>query len=286
VIASLPRRAAVLCLAAIVAGCNHAPSLAQDPQSAADAFFAALETGDAHAAYGSAAFGFQAGQTFDGFISNARDLGLVGGRPPVWTGKDIQGAKARLSGTLVGVSGQTINLSVTMTTEEKAWKLFSLRTSTGGQQAEDHFTLVGKGSGFNDVYHQPMPGSRQLDNLVHQTMARFDTAIRLADFHAFYQTLSQQWKDGQRLSGDAAAGVTEKMLKDHFQGFIDKKVDLSALAGLSPVYDRQPQINENGLLEVQGHFDTPSAFRVTFFLEYAYELPQWKLFGIDVDITE
>ena len=75
------------------------------------------------------------------------------------------------------------------------------------------------------------------------------------------------------------------MLKNHFQPFIDKKIDLSAVAGLKPVYDQPPRINDAGLLELVGHFDTPN-FQVNFALDYAYELPWWKLFGVNVSLTQ
>jgi hypothetical protein len=202
----------------------------------------------------------------------------------LWTGKEVHDADARLDGTVLTPSGRTINLSVTMTRDGNAWKLFSLKTSTGSQETENRFTLVGKGTGFNDVYHQPIPNPKQLDDLVHQTMARFNTAIRQGDFHAFYLALSQQWKNGQRLSGDEASGVTERMLKNHFQAFTDMKIDLSSLAGMRPVYDQPPQINQDGLLDLVGHFDTPT-YRVNFSFDYAYELPWWKLFGINVSLT-
>jgi hypothetical protein len=276
---------ASVCLAVIVAGCNPTPPAAQDPESAADAFFAALEKGDPHAAYDSAAFGFQAAQTFAGFLSNAQELGLIGGHPPLWTGKEMHGAEVRLDGTVLTPAGSTVNVSVTMTPDGNAWKLFSLQTATGSEEAENHFTLVGKGTGFNDVYHQPMPAPKKIDALVHQTMARFNTAIQLGDFHTFYGTLSQQWKDGQRLSGQQAAGVTVNMLKNHFQPFIDKKIDLSMLAGLQPIYDQPPRINEDGLLQLVGHFNAP-AYQVNFSFDYAYELPWWKLFGINVSLTK
>jgi hypothetical protein len=287
VIFSPPLRAAIasLSLCVVAAGCHHAPASAQDPESAADAFFAALEQGNPHDAYDSAAFGFQAAQTFAGFLSNAQALGLIGGHPPLWTSREIEGTEARLDGTILTPSGHTINVSVTMTPDGKAWKLFSLRTVNASQETENHFTLVGKGSGFDDVYHQPMPGPRQLDDLVHRTMARFNSAIHEGDFNAFYQSLSQQWKDGQRLSGDETAGVTANMLKNHFQPFIDKKIDLSPVAALQPVYDQPPRINEDGLLELEGHFNAPD-YRVNFSLEYAYELPWWKLFGINVSLTK
>jgi len=293
VIPSLPRRAALatlLCLTAFTAllpGCGRAPSSARDPETAANTFFAALEQGDPHAAYDSGAFGFQAAQTFTAFISNARELGLVGGQPPAWTRKDVNGTEARLTGTLVSQSGQPINIAVTLTLDDKDWKLFSLQTSTASREAEpeNRFTLVGKGAGFNDVYHQPMPGPGKLADLVHETMASFNKAILTGDFHEFFLSVSQQWKNGERMSGDAASGVTEKMLKTHFQPFTDKKIDLSVVAGLPPVFDRPPQINQDGLLVLHGHFDDPQ-YRVNFNMEFAYELPRWKLFGIDVDIVQ
>jgi len=181
--------------------------------------------------------------------------------------------------------GNTVNISVTLTPDGTVWKLFSLQTSTGLQDTEDRFTLVGKGADFNDVYHQPMPGREQLDALVHGTMSRFSTAIQRGDFHDFYNSVSEQWKNGQRTSGAEASGVTEKILKDHFQGFIDKKIDLSMLAGLNPIFDRAPLINQDGFLDLYGHFDTPQ-LQVGFYLEYAYELPRWKLFGIDIELLK
>lgn len=274
----------LLCLAALLAGCNRP---AQPPEAAANAFFAELEKGNAHAAYDGAAFGFQAAQTYDAFLSNARELDLVGAAPPAWTHKEVSAREARLDGMVATPSGKGVRVSVTLTPDGKDWRVFSLRTGSGPVQGEreDPFTLVGKGSGFNDVYHQPMPDEPHLEALAHETIARFNTAIRSGDFHDFYDSISQQWKDGQRMTGEEAAGVTEKMLKDHFQGFIDRKIDLSAVAGLAPVFDRAPRINSQGLLVLDGHFDTPD-FRVNFHLEYAYELPSWKLFGINVSLTK
>jgi hypothetical protein len=285
-----PRRAtiaAVVCLAMMGGACKRVPASAQDPESAANAFFAALEHGDPHAAYDGAAFGFQAAQTYAAFISNAQDLGLIGGQAPTWTSKDVHDTETRLDGTVTNQSGTPIKLSVTMTPDGTAWKLFSLQTSALGANAEpeNRFTLVGKGTGFNDVYHQPMPGQTELDNLVHKTMAQLNEAVVSQDFHAFYTGISQQWKSGKRLTGQNLGGVTESILKDHFQGFIDKKIDLSAVAGLPPVYDQNPHIDEDGMLDVQGHFNAPQS-RVEFAFEYAYELPSWKLVSIEVGIRQ
>ena len=75
------------------------------------------------------------------------------------------------------------------------------------------------------------------------------------------------------------------MLKNHFQASPTKKSTSRTSPALQPVYDQTPQINEDGLLDLVGHFNTP-AYRVNFSLEYAYELPWWKLFGINVSLTQ
>ncbi|HEX4083877.1 MAG TPA: hypothetical protein VHY22_03115 [Chthoniobacteraceae bacterium] len=283
---SLRRVLACLLLLPALAGCHHTPPGARDPETAADTFFAQVAKGNAHAAYDSTAFGFQAAQTYEAFSSNAQELGLVGAQPPAWATKEIHENDARLQGKIVSPSGTAIPATVTLTKEGDAWKLFSLETNTtpGTGETEDRFSLVGKGSGFNDVYHQPMPTPAELDALVHDTMTKFNTAITTGDFRDFYKSVSQQWKNGERNTGEAAAGVTENMLKNHFQAFIDKKVVLSGVASAPVVFDKPPIINDQGLLYLEGHLDL-SQFRVNFQLEYAYELPRWKLFGVNLSLT-
>jgi len=290
VISSLPRRTAItvfMGLAILVTGCHRVPESAGEPQPAADAFFATLEGGNARAAYDSSAFGFQAGQTYDAFFSNAVDLGLIGGKPPQWSDKDVADTQVTLRGMLLSRTGSPITIAVTMTKDEGMWKLFSLQTSSGpGDLAtENRFTTVGKGAGFNDVYHQPMPGPKDLDALAHKTMSLLADAIRSDNFQTFYNSISTQWKNGSRSDGTAMGGVTPIILKNHFQDFVDKKIDLTILQSLPVVYDLPPHIDQDGLLDVVGHFDIPSR-RVEFSFGYVYELPWWKLVSIDVGIRQ
>ena len=274
--------AGVLALAA----CSRSQPEGQDPESAANAFFASVEKGNAQAAYDSAAFGFQAAQTYDAFASNAHELGLIGGLPPTWTGKQINTNDAKLEGTVVSQLGATVPLSVTLTRDGGVWKLFALHdTDPQAGASENRFTLVGKGTGFNDVYHQPMPSPGELSDLVHSTLTKFNAAITTGTFDDFYTGISKQWKDGQRMSGGAAAGVTEKMLHDHFAGFMDQKINISGALNGEVHYVRTPIINQDGLLDMDGYIDTPQ-FRVNFQLEYAYELPRWRLFGINLSLTK
>ncbi len=278
--------AALLGLAILVAGCHRVPDSAREPQPAADAFFATLEGGDTRAAYDGAAFGFQAGQTYDAFQDNAEALGLIGGQPPQWSDKEIADTQATLKGTLVNHTGSPISISVTVTKDGGIWRLFSLRTANSASgDTENPFTTVGKGAGFNDVYHQPMPNGEKLDALVHKTMALLADAIRRDDFQALYNSISQQWKVGRRSDGALMGGVTPNILRNHFLGFVDKKIDLTGLANLKPVYEQPPYIDPDGLLVARGHFDM-LPMRVEFSLGYVYELPWWKLVSIDVEILK
>ena len=287
---SLPRRAVVAALSALtfvalfLAGCGQAPP-DQDPESAANAFFASLEKGDAHGAFESSAFAFQAAQNFDSFVYNARALGLIGGQPPVWTATNSDGTRTRLDGALVTQSGEPLGISVTLTPYGKGWQVFLLETTANQKNArpENRFTQVGEGPGFDDAYHQPMPDPQQLADLIHGTIGKFATAVNTADFHAFYLAISQRWK--QPTAQDWGHGTTEVVLKRHFQPFIDHKIDLTSLAGLPPIFDQPPSINHDGILELHGHFNAPQ-YRVIFDLSYAYELPRWRLFGINLEIRQ
>ena len=89
--------------------------------------------------------------------------------------------------------------------------------------------------------------------------------------------------------------MTLKQLQHAFQPFIDKKVNLGALRTLAPIFDTPPVIDPEGLLIVLGHYPSqpytgegnPSgSFKVYFSLRYTYELPKWKLLGIDVQLTK
>jgi hypothetical protein len=79
--------------------------------------------------------------------------------------------------------------------------------------------------------------------------------------------------------------VTEKMLKNHFQGFVDSKISLASTPVLPPVFDQPPQIDPDGLLTLHGHFDLPD-YKLLFDLAYAYELPRWKLFAINMAVVK
>jgi hypothetical protein len=47
--------------------------------------------------------------------------------------------------------------------------------------------------------------------------------------------------------------------------------------------DGPPAINTEGVLVINGHFHT-APYQVYFSMKFMYELPRWKLFGLDVNL--
>ena len=61
-------------------------------------------------------------------------------------------------------------------------------------------------------------------------------------------------------------------------------MDLSGIRGVPPVFEEPPTITTEGLLTMQGYYPT-KPLRVLFTMKFLYELPRWKLFGLDVSLA-
>ena len=111
--------------------------------------------------------------------------------------------------------------------------------------------------------------------MVNNTMLNFKNAVNSADFEAFYRTqLSDLWKKE----------TTPAQLKGIFKTFVDKKIDLSPIFFVEPVFDPAPHIGTNGMLILKGYYPvTKENVNVDFELSYTREA-KWGLSGINVKI--
>jgi len=80
---------------------------------------------------------------------------------------------------------------------------------------------------------------------------------------------------------DVQKEIGASKLQRAFQPFIDQQIDLSAIKMLEPKFDAPARVNTDGLLFVSGEFPS-KPYRVIFSLKFMYELPKWKVFGLDV----
>ena len=264
------------CLAAalLVAGCSKSPS----PTDAANAFFRQIANGQTDEAYNSSSFGFQTDETRASFWTAVGALNLnISNLSYSWTVKSADSSDAILEGTVTYPAGKTQPLTAELIKERGAWRVFRLtaQSPNGDIFALAKQTAEGRSVAFSGSPRRVVPSEADLRHLVEDSLMDFNQAVQSGDFATFYATISQAWQDQ----------VSPKRLKNAFQAFVDSKVNLGNLRTATPVFDAVPQIGPDGLLVLQGHYPA-SGPHPYFLLRYKYELPHWKLMGIDLQIRQ
>jgi len=248
-----------------------------DALTAAQRFFEQIAAGQADAAYHSAAFGFQAQRSSIVFATAAKDMGLTDYVGAQWDKPERVGTTTTIGVKIQTKTGAQIPLIVTLVQQSGEWRVFSLRSPPSKETgiSENRFSLVGKAPSFADAVTKPMPPENEIRQLVRENLLRFNEAIESQSFDAFYDSVSTHWQDQ----------LTKGQLQRAFQPFIDRKISIAAVADAKPVFDEPPAVNSDGLLTVTGHYDT-QPYRIVFAMKFYYELPAWKLFGLDVNLLK
>jgi hypothetical protein len=270
-----------LALALAIAGCEKKPGAAESAQH----FFEQVAAGQAQAAYQGAAFGFQAQRSAAAFEVAAKEMGLTDYASGQWEQPEIDGSTAKIAVRVQTRAGKEFPLVVTLTRESGTWRVYSLRSprSEATGISENRFSLVGKTPSFTDAVAQPVPPEAELRQLVRETLLRFNDAIATKSFDAFYDSVSVAWQTGRLTQGQNQ--LTKGQLQRAFQSFIDQQVNIGGIAKVEPIWEAPVSVGSDGLLVATGHYPT-EPYRVYFALKFIYELPNWKLFGIDVNLRK
>ncbi len=270
-----------LALALASTGCEKK----SDPLATAQRFFQQVSAGQAQAAYQSAAFGFQAQRSAAVFEAAAKEMGLVESPTADWNQPQIDGRTAKIAVRVHTKAGKEVPLIVTLTRESSTWRVYSMKSppSEATGISENRFTLVGKAPSFTDSATQPVPPEMELRKLVKENLLHFNEAIASKSFDAFYDSVSLAWQTGKFTQGEGQ--LTKGQLQRAFQPFIDKQIDLSGIQKVEPVWDAPVTVGTDGLLGLSGYYPT-DPYRIHFTLKFVYELPAWKLFGIDVSLRK
>jgi len=266
------RRLLAFALALALGGCGKKA----DPTDAAKHFFALVAAGDLAQAYASSAFGFQAEQSETAFTHNVNQLGLAQQSAATWEPAEITDAEAKVRVEITTQAEKKVPFIVTLVHESGAWRVHSLRSPRGpGRPTENHFSLVGKGAAFSDAQSQPLPSTEEIQRLAETTMRHFDEAVQEKSFAKFYDTVALGWRKQ----------LTVAQLERAFAPFVEAKVRISGLNEAELQLDGPPVISPEGILVVNGHFNT-APYQVYFSMKFIYEQPWWKLFGLDVRLQK
>jgi len=72
-------------------------------------------------------------------------------------------------------------------------------------------------------------------------------------------------------------------LKAGFKGFADQQIDLSVVAIKTPVASTPAKIDDRGVLQLRGYFDTQPS-RVLYELDFLVSEEEWKPLSINVKV--
>jgi len=251
---------AVLCLISIFAlGTSYIFFKTSGMVSSADSFFTSIRDGDTERAASYASEAFKAATSPDEFALFSQQSILKDFKEASWTTRSIAGDTGRLEGAITTTDGGSLPIMLSMINEGGAWRIYSIQTPTAG--------LVSEGGKY-------APTNDRGVALVRESIREFGMAVAQRDFASFYAYISTLWRDQ----------VTPEELAAAFKPFIEQEIDLSVLTKMSPVFDQQPKIDENGILHVSGHYPTkPSTLKFEF--GYIKEGMKWKLMKAAIDIS-
>lgn len=226
----------------------------------ATAFFNDIKAQKYSAAYNYLSEDFRA-NTSQSQLKNFLDKNdLLHFKDTSWGEREISGGRGHLTGTVTTDTGGSIPIKLGFVKEKGVWKIFSIRKPQPGVATSDQGAKL--------------PSNEELVKLTDESMRQFAEAVNAKNFAKFRAYVSHLWQ----------RQYSVKKFNTIFKPFIDANINiLPALRASAPQFDTKPSINENGLLEIDGHYPT-SPSRIYFKLKYIYEGLDWKLAGIYVNI--
>jgi hypothetical protein len=121
-----------------------------------------------------------------------------------------------------------------------------------------------------------VPEDSELKSMTERSILSFGRAVKKQDFSEFYDEIAEVWQKQ----------TSPKKLLQSFEDFLDKKIDIPrAIEEKEPVFNHAAKINSDDVLLIKGYYPT-TPNRVVFELKYLQEDDEWKLAGIDVNLTE
>ncbi len=226
---------------------------------ASEQFLALLGEGKVAEAYASTAAGFRDRQDGESFAVAVEQLGLTGYASVSWHSRQIVNQEGLAEGTVTTRSGGTRPIVVQLVRKDGRWAVAGVRYG-GADLATTKVQLR-------------VPPDADLERMAADALLAFNRSVRARDFTAFYGALADVWK----------RQTTPERLRQTFQEFIDKDIDIAGIRDVKPRIAPTAAVTDGSKLVVAGHYPTKPS-QVRFELEYAYEGRDWKLRGISVGV--
>lgn len=118
-----------------------------------------------------------------------------------------------------------------------------------------------------------LPAEADAIQLMNGVMTEFAVAVRSSDFQKFYDTLSIEWR----------TQTTPQDLQKNYVSVTSIGFDMGGLIVTKPTLTKQPRLNAEGDLELQGAYALPDGLLSTS-LVFTREGELWKLKGMRLKV--
>ncbi len=235
--------------------------LTRGAAKAGDDFLALTSSGKIREAYESCSTTLKTQQSFEAFERAVQRLGLTEVTSASWSNREMKNDRVHLDGTGSTRAGGKVPLTMDLIKEAGNWKVVAVNVPAAG-------VAVAAGEA-------KMPSDSELRALALDSLLAFNEAVRADDFARFHEQISAAWQEQ----------ITAEQLATAFHDFTEKHIDIGGIKDVQPIFNEPPQIDSNGVLVLSGYYPAKPN-RVVFRLKYVYEHPNWKLFGIKVNVGE
>jgi hypothetical protein len=120
---------------------------------------------------------------------------------------------------------------------------------------------------------QKVPDATMQEMLIKSTLLTFNDANVTENYTVLHAKMSKPFRDQ----------FPPDRLKTAFKDFSDKHIDIALVAAKIPVPDMPASINDDGVLTLEGHFDT-SPKKLKYILGYIMSDGEWKPIRLKVDV--
>jgi hypothetical protein len=287
-------------MALALCGCGRPPAA----DEAARTFFDLIREGKVDEAHRSAAFTFQVQLSPAMLEARMQEYGISDFVSATFSApkRDADGQTAEVAVEFITREKGKIPLDVTLQRDSGGWKVFGLNRPGNGRHGtlSTEFSLVGRGPDFVEpINRRPVPDEATVLDLVEETVMNFDAAVRDQSFEAFFLECSLAWQD-QLITSEVRPGIPRTALEEvthsqielgasrlerAFRAFIENDVRLDGIERMKPTFSTPPRVTSDGLLEVSGEYAT-APYHAVFTLKFTYEVPRWRLFGLDISLRK
>jgi hypothetical protein len=234
---------------------------------AANTFLHQISDGKIKEAYADSSAVLKAQQTFDQFAAEIHAIGLKDFQSASWPSRKVLPSKAELKGTVRTKQGESLPAEATLLREAGKWRVVAIQLPNRGKP--DAVPAPEKAAA------PAVPSAEESKALVKKTVGDFADSVGAKDFKGFHDNVAVLWQKQ----------MTPQDMQKAFQVFIDKKVDLSSVHQLEPLLDRNPRIDDRGVLILNGHYDTTPA-PLVFEIEYIMEEGVWKCVSLEAKLHD